>query len=110
MPLPGVTLMPPGTGSSLLSVDGALMVTRSSAPSRISGGGGGSGSGSSFGGRSCASAQHAAADSNRKRTRRMGRFYSTRIPRRFMADTLLLVDGSSYLYRAFHALPELKSP
>src|SRR5690554_4589612 len=27
-----------------------------------------------------------------------------------MAQTLLLVDGSSYLYRAFHALPELKSP
>jgi DNA polymerase I len=25
-------------------------------------------------------------------------------------QTLLLVDGSSYLYRAFHALPELKSP
>ena len=25
-------------------------------------------------------------------------------------ETLLLVDGSSYLYRAFHALPELKSP
>ena len=25
----------------------------------------------------------------------------------FMADTLLLVDGSSYLYRAFHALPPL---
>jgi DNA polymerase-1 len=24
--------------------------------------------------------------------------------------TLLLVDGSSYLYRAFHALPELKNP
>jgi DNA polymerase-1 len=24
--------------------------------------------------------------------------------------TLLLVDGSSYLYRAFHALPELQSP
>ncbi|HEX6266559.1 MAG TPA: DNA polymerase, partial [Burkholderiales bacterium] len=24
--------------------------------------------------------------------------------------TLLLVDGSSYLYRAFHALPELRSP
>jgi DNA polymerase-1 len=24
--------------------------------------------------------------------------------------TLLLVDGSSYLYRAYHALPELKSP
>jgi 5'-3' exonuclease len=24
--------------------------------------------------------------------------------------TLLLVDGSSYLYRAFHALPGLKSP
>jgi DNA polymerase-1 len=27
-----------------------------------------------------------------------------------MVQTLLLVDGSSYLYRAFHALPELKSP
>jgi DNA polymerase-1 len=27
-----------------------------------------------------------------------------------MFKTLLLVDGSSYLYRAFHALPELKSP
>src|SRR5512145_3359798 len=26
------------------------------------------------------------------------------------AKTLLLVDGSSYLYRAFHALPGLKSP
>ena len=25
-------------------------------------------------------------------------------------NTLLLVDGSSYLYRAFHALPELRSP
>ena len=24
-------------------------------------------------------------------------------------NTLLLVDGSSYLYRAFHALPELKN-
>jgi DNA polymerase-1 len=27
-----------------------------------------------------------------------------------MVNTLLLVDGSSYLYRAFHALPELKGP
>ena len=27
-----------------------------------------------------------------------------------MINTLLLVDGSSYLYRAFHALPELKNP
>lgn len=26
------------------------------------------------------------------------------------AKTLLLVDGSSYLYRAFHALPDLRSP
>jgi DNA polymerase-1 len=26
------------------------------------------------------------------------------------APTLLLVDGSSYLYRAFHALPDLRSP
>jgi len=24
--------------------------------------------------------------------------------------TLLLVDGSSYLYRAYHALPDLRSP
>src|SRR5450631_2397183 len=28
-----------------------------------------------------------------------------------MSDkTLLLVDGSSYLYRAYHALPDLRSP
>jgi len=27
-----------------------------------------------------------------------------------MSKSLLLVDGSSYLYRAFHALPELKGP
>jgi len=27
-----------------------------------------------------------------------------------MQTTLLLVDGSSYLYRAFHALPDLRSP
>ncbi|MCZ7565744.1 MAG: DNA polymerase I [Burkholderiales bacterium] len=27
-----------------------------------------------------------------------------------MGKTLLLVDGSSYLYRAFHALPDLRSP
>ncbi|MBA5636284.1 DNA polymerase I [Duganella sp. LX20W] len=27
-----------------------------------------------------------------------------------MHKTLLLVDGSSYLYRAFHALPDLRSP
>jgi DNA polymerase I len=27
-----------------------------------------------------------------------------------MPNTLLLVDGSSYLYRAFHALPDLRSP
>jgi DNA polymerase I len=33
----------------------------------------------------------------------MAGFYS-------MSKTLLLVDGSSYLYRAFHALPELKNP
>ena len=24
-------------------------------------------------------------------------------------DTLLLVDGSSYLYRAFHAMPDLRA-
>ncbi|MGI4844124.1 MAG: DNA polymerase I [Janthinobacterium lividum] len=27
-----------------------------------------------------------------------------------MENTLLLVDGSSYLYRAYHALPDLRSP
>ena len=27
-----------------------------------------------------------------------------------MTPTLLLVDGSSYLYRAFHAMPDLRSP
>ena len=27
-----------------------------------------------------------------------------------MRQTLLLVDGSSYLYRAFHALPDMRSP
>ena len=26
-----------------------------------------------------------------------------------MQKTLLLVDGSSYLYRAFHALPDLRN-
>jgi DNA polymerase-1 len=26
-----------------------------------------------------------------------------------MMKTLLLVDGSSYLYRAFHALPDLRN-
>lgn len=27
-----------------------------------------------------------------------------------MDKTLLLVDGSSYLYRAFHAMPDLRNP
>ncbi len=36
----------------------------------------------------------------------VGRF-SYRIP---MNKTLLLVDGSSYLYRAFHAMPDLRGP
>jgi DNA polymerase-1 len=27
-----------------------------------------------------------------------------------MQNTLLLVDGSSYLYRAFHAMPDLRNP
>jgi len=47
----------------------------------------------------------------------MASFYSTGLLRNItrkirpsMQKTLLLVDGSSYLYRAFHALPELKSP
>ena len=26
------------------------------------------------------------------------------------APTLLLIDGSSYLYRAFHAMPDLRGP
>jgi len=33
-----------------------------------------------------------------------------RVPFATMQKTLLLVDGSSYLYRAFHALPDLRSP
>jgi DNA polymerase-1 len=32
------------------------------------------------------------------------------VPEESPEKTLLLVDGSSYLYRAFHALPELRSP
>jgi DNA polymerase-1 len=32
------------------------------------------------------------------------------VAERVPEKTLLLVDGSSYLYRAFHALPELRSP
>jgi DNA polymerase-1 len=32
------------------------------------------------------------------------------LPQEDSEKTLLLVDGSSYLYRAFHALPELRSP
>ncbi|MGQ0651606.1 MAG: DNA polymerase I [Betaproteobacteria bacterium] len=32
------------------------------------------------------------------------------MPEKIPEKTLLLVDASSYLYRAFHALPELKSP
>ena len=27
-----------------------------------------------------------------------------------MKPLMLLVDGSSYLYRAFHAMPDLRSP
>src|SRR5947207_191023 len=32
------------------------------------------------------------------------------VPEESPEKTLLLVDGSSYLYRAYHALPELRSP
>jgi DNA polymerase-1 len=32
------------------------------------------------------------------------------IIRPFSMKTLLLIDGSSYLYRAFHAMPDLRSP
>src|SRR4029077_2984165 len=59
----------------------------------------------------------ATSEKARKSVRRMGAFYSTGLLRNIarkirpsMNKTLLLVDGSSYLYRAFHALPELKSP
>src|SRR5688572_3423344 len=109
MPFGGVTLSmttrPPSRISSTRSPSCGAMRTRgSSAPSRISGGGGGSGNGSSRGGRGCcARALAAAPKRSRKSTRRMAGFYS-------MSKTLLLVDGSSYLYRAFHALPELKNP
>src|SRR5258706_3375276 len=95
---------PPSRTSSTLSPSCGLMTTRgSSAPSRITGGAGASGRGSSLGGRCCATASTPAAKRIRKRARRMAGFYP-------MVKTLLLVDGSSYLYRAFHALPELKSP
>ncbi len=40
-------------------------------------------------------------------TRRRRRFTKDS---RLMQNTLLLVDGSSYLYRAYHALPDLRSP
>src|SRR5512134_3800431 len=95
---------PPSRISSILSPScGAMRTAGSSAPSRITGGGGASGNGSSLGGGCCARTPAAAAKRSGKSTRRMAGFYS-------MGKTLLLVDGSSYLYRAFHALPELKSP
>ena len=34
----------------------------------------------------------------------------THMPGKNAENTLLLVDGSSYLYRAFHALPEVPPP
>ncbi len=41
---------------------------------------------------------------------RMGRILGRTLHNEAMADkTLLLVDGSSYLYRAYHALPDLRS-
>jgi DNA polymerase-1 len=39
-----------------------------------------------------------------------GSFSSVIVSANDPQKTLLLVDGSSYLYRAFHALPELQSP
>jgi DNA polymerase-1 len=39
-----------------------------------------------------------------------GSFSSVILSANAPQKTLLLVDGSSYLYRAFHALPELKGP
>jgi DNA polymerase-1 len=39
-----------------------------------------------------------------------GSFSSVIVSANDPQNTLLLVDGSSYLYRAFHALPELQSP
>src|SRR5258706_5776481 len=122
MPLGGVTFIittrPPSRISSTRSPSCGAMRTRgSSAPSRTSGGGGGSGSGSSLGGGCCARAPAATTDKARNRARRIAGFYSTGLLRDIarkirpsMDKTLLLVDGSSYLYRAFHALPELKSP
>jgi DNA polymerase-1 len=38
------------------------------------------------------------------------RFTGVTVSEENRTRTLLVVDGSSYLYRAFHALPELKSP
>ena len=123
MPLGGVTLSittrPPSRISSTLSPSCGAMRTRgSSAPSRITGGGGGSGSGSSLGGGCCARSagrgdrqgKEQGAAHARNSTPLDYRGASPRKIRPSMDKTLLLVDGSSYLYRAFHALPELKSP
>jgi DNA polymerase-1 len=40
----------------------------------------------------------------------MRRFYAAHNARMAERPTLLLVDGSSYLYRAYHAMPDLRSP
>src|SRR5438067_434923 len=53
---------------------------------------------------------HACARQSRLVRRAFSSFALVIVPEESAPNTLLLVDGSSYLYRAYHALPELRSP
>src|SRR5437763_15770226 len=53
---------------------------------------------------------HACARQSRLVRRAFSSFALIIVPEESPQNTLLLVDGSSYLYRAYHALPELRSP
>src|SRR4029079_18084209 len=76
------------------------------------GGGGTSGSGSRRGGGACASNSGAATRNPSATAERIIGESVASYPRLMSApapaQTLLLVDGSSYLYRAFPALPALR--
>ena len=77
------------------------------------GGGGTSGNGSRRGGGACAKSSGAARRNPSATAERIiGQSvasYPRIMPPSAPEQTLLLVDGSSYLYRAFHALPELRN-
>src|SRR5438105_361771 len=53
---------------------------------------------------------HACARQSRLVRRAFSSLALVIVPEESPQNTLLLVDGSSYLYRAYHALPELRSP